>query len=888
MGLKEAQGGLTVEEAKQALQKFGFNELKEKKKTTVLDVFVRQFNNFIIYVLLAAAVISLLVGELVNFFVIVAIILFVVILGFIQEYRAEKTIAALKNFVKPTSRVLRSGAVQVVPGREIVPGDVILLETGDKVPADCKLLEIVGLKVDESMLTGESFPVEKKAGDEIYAGTSIVHGRCKALVTKTGMSTKLGSIAEMVQVEESETPLQRRINHLSKLLAGLALGVCLITFIVGLYRGAPLVDILIIAIALAVAAVPEGLALTLTLTLAFGMQKMAEHNAVMRKMLAVETLGSVTVIATDKTGTLTKNEMVVEQVYADGKVFKVTGEGYVPKGTFTLDGAEVDSTQQVGLTNLLRASALCTSASLEKKDNEWKGFGDPTEIAILVAAAKADQWKDDLETDYKLLEELVFSSESKVMTTIHADKANKGGKVAFMKGAPEVVIAKCKFIEKNGKIVKLTSAEAKKLLEINEGFSSNAFRSLAVAYAPVKTKKQLSSGLIFLGLVAMRDPPREEVLQAIAECKQAGIKVVMITGDNKDTAFAIGRQVGLTETVPASVLASLPLHLQKVMCDSVITGEELNSLSDADFAKIVNYVSIYARAAPEQKLRIVTALKQQGHIVAMTGDGVNDAPALKKADIGVAMGLKGTDVAKEASAMVLHDDNFATIVSAVRQGRTIYRNIEKFTSYLISRNFTEVILILLGLIFLGFDYLPLLALQILFINTFDEVIPAISLGLDPTRSEIMKQKPRNPSEQLLKKRNVAIILSTAAFIALSVFFVFLSSDPVGDIGKARTVVFASIISTILFIPLAFRSLHETVIDKNIFSNKLMVFGTISTFLVTVIAMYTPFFQEIFHLTPLGAMEWILPLSVGIATFAFVEIIKAVLRRFKTQMDETTY
>ncbi len=863
--------GLSTQEATELLKKHGSNKLEEKRRTTPLDIFTRQFNNFIVYILAAGAAISLTIGESTNFWAITGIISFVILLGFIQEYRAEKAMKALAKIVQPKSKAYRDGKLVEIPSSELVPGDVVELETGDKVPADAKALEITGLKVNESMLTGESEPVEKRENAEIYAGTQVVYGHCKALITNTGMSTKLGQIASLIQTIDEETPLQKRINQLSKHLALLALAACTLTFALGVAKGAPPVEILIIALALAVAAVPEGLPLTLTLTLAYGMKRMAEHNAIIRKMLAVETLGSVTVIATDKTGTLTKNEMTVEKIYTNGKIYTVTGAGYAPTGGIFSNDKKTDADE---IALLLQASALCNNASLSQVEGKWSVLGDPTEGALLAASAKAGYWKDDLQERYPRTKEIVFTSERKLMTTIH----KRGNSlISFSKGAPETVLEKCNYFQQNGKKEKLDKAKLNDIAKHNAEFSQAGYRTLAIAYSEDKNLRD-EMELTFLGLIAMRDPPREEVSQAIATCKQAGITVVMITGDNEETAKAIARSIGLMDKTYIETFKALRNDkLKRIVQDGVITGSELNTLTDDEFAQVVEGISVYGRAMPEQKLRILDAFKARGHIVAMTGDGVNDAPALRKADIGIAMGLKGTDVAKEASAMVLLDDNFSTIVEAVKQGRTIYSNIEKFTTYLISRNFTEVLLILLGIVFLGFQYLPLIALQILFINTFDEVIPALSLGLDPSREEVMKRKPRRPNEQILKKRNLALILATAAFIASAAFTVFMASNPAEDLEKARTLTFATIISTILFIPFAFRSLEEPLTKMGFTSNKLMLVGTASTFAVTVAAMYVPLFQKIFHLTPLTPVEWLLPLAAGIAAMLFIELAKALTK-----------
>jgi len=877
--LKISKNGLIEEEAEKRLEKYGFNELKEKRKTTPLKVLLRQFANFIVWVLLAAAIISFFIGEILSFWVISFIIGFVILLGFIQEYKAEKAVEVLKKIIQPMTKVLRDGKVREILTKEVVPGDILLLETGDKIPADAKIFEIIGLRVDESALTGESAAVEKKESDLIFAGTQIVHGKCKALVTATGMQTKLGKIAGMIQDVEEKTPLQIKIDHLAKSLAIIALVACVFTFTLGLLKGAPIAGILLIALALAVAAVPEGLPLTLILTLAYGMHRMTKNNAIIRKMLGVETLGSTTVICTDKTGTLTKNEMTMEKIFVDDKIFNVTGVGYEPKGEFFIGGKKIDVVKEKNLNLLLKAAILCNNAVLEEMKGKWGIIGDPTEASLVVAGAKANLWGDDLEREYQRIEEILFTSERKLMTTI----LQKGKeKIAFSKGAPEIVLKKCRFIEKNGRTEKLRKDDVNRILKVNSDFASSAFRVLSIAYKEVSgpsTPENVEKDLVFLGLVAMIDPPREEVKEAIGTCKKAGIKVVMITGDNEETAKAIAKGIGLFDEDENKKFDKIKDEkIRKIVEDGTITGSELDELNEKELESIVEDIEIYARMMPEQKLRIVNALKKKGHIVAMTGDGVNDAPALKKADIGIAMGIKGTDVAKESSVMVLQDDNFATIVEAVRGGRTIYENIEKFTCYLISRNFTEVILILLGIILLGFEFLPLLALQILFINTFDEIMPSIGLGLDPIRKGIMSKKPRSPTENILKKRNLILIICVAVFMAVASFLVFISNNPSTDIEKARTLTFATIVSIILFVPFAFRSLDESIFKVGILTNKLLIAGVFVTFLLTLSVMYIPFFQKVFELTTLSLSDWIIPLLVAFATLIFAEIIKVVTKK----------
>jgi P-type Ca2+ transporter type 2C len=872
--LESSPEGLSNEEAAERLERYGPNQLEEKNKVTPFKVFVRQLANVIVWVLAAAAVIALLAHEVINFWAIIGIILFVILMGFLQEYKAEKAMEALQKFVQPITRVRREGTLKEIPSKDVVPGDVLVLESGDMVPADALVMEMIGLRMEEAALTGESVPVSKEKDEMIFAGTQIVHGKCSALVISTGMETKLGEIAGLVQQEEETTPLQEKITKLARTLATIALIASVVTLATGIFKGAPVAEMLLIAIALAVAAVPEGLPLTMTITLANGMRHMAQHNAIVRKMLGVETLGSTTVICTDKTGTLTRNEMTVRKIVLPGRELDVTGEGYVPLGELLSDDTPLDIENDKGLELLLRAGALCNNAALEESNNEWKGIGDPTEIALVVAAAKGGIWKGKLDDEIPRLQEVIFTSERKMMSTLHNIQEQE---MAFTKGAPEMVLDRCTYIYGSSGIREFTEEDRQEILAKNQELAQKTYRVLALAYRPLNTKsEELEKDMTFLGLAAMLDPPREEAKKAIETCHRAGIKVVMITGDNQETAKAIAMEIGLSDGI-VSLNGITDEKVRRILADGAITGSELDELNDEEFSSVVEKVSIYARARPEQKLRIVKALQDRGHVVAMTGDGVNDAPALHKADIGISMGIKGTDVARGASVMVLQDDNFATIVEAVKMGRGIYANIEKFTTYLVSRNFTEMMLILITIALLGFEYIPLLALQILFINMFNEVVPAISLGLDPVRDNIMDKRPRDPKEEILGKRNMTLVISTAVTMSIVAFLVFMLADPFTDVQKARTLTFVTIVSMALFVPNAFRSLDESAIKMGLFSNRLMLGGMLITFLLIVGVVYIPLFQMVFELTPLSLGDWVMPIGAAFLTLLIVEGIKFVTR-----------
>jgi Ca2+-transporting ATPase len=621
----------------------------------------------------------------------------------------------------------------------------------------------------------------------------------------------------------------------------------------------------------------------MTITLANGMRHMAQQNAIIRRMLGVETLGSTTVICTDKTGTLTRNEMTLRKIILPGRDISVTGKGYEPIGELLYGGSSVDIETEKGLELLLRAAVLCNNAALEELNNEWKGIGDPTEIALLVAAAKAGIWKGKLDDELPRVQEIIFTSERKMMSTVHTIQEKA---IAFTKGAPEMVVDRCTRIYSSSGVREFTEQDREEIAGKNHALAQETYRVLALAYRSIgDAGGELENDMIFLGLVALIDPPREEAKRSVGTCHKAGIKVVMITGDNQETAKAIAREIGLSDGT-VSLEGITDEKVRHILADGAITGSELDELSDEEFSSIVEKVNIYARARPEQKLRIINALQDRGHVVAMTGDGVNDAPALRKADIGIAMGIKGTDVAREASVMVLQDDNFSTIVEAVKMGRGIYSNIEKFTTYLVSRNFTEIMLILITIALLGFNYVPLLALQILFINMFNEVVPAISLGMEPVSDNIMSRKPRDPGEEILGRRNLTLVISTALTMSIVSFLVFLLADPFADVQKARTLTFVTIVSMALFVPNAFRSLEGSAINRGFFSNRPMLIGMLITFLLILCVVYIPILQLVFGLTPLSLMDWVLPLGAAFLTLLIVEGIKFVMRGGKKEADVT--
>lgn len=867
--LKSSSKGLTSEEAKRKLEEYGPNELKERKRVTPLQIFFRQFKDIFVIMLLTATAISFLIGETVDAITIAAIVILNSIVGFVQEYRSEKAMEAMKKLTAPKARLVRDGQEVVIPAKEVVPGDFVIFEAGDRIPADGRLLEVVDLKTDEAVLTGESTPVNKELGvldektpvadrkNSVFMGTHITYGRGTAMITSTGMSTEFGKIAEMVQaVEEEETPLKKKLASFAKKLGIIIVVVCAIIFILELYeifvlRATTSSDALknIItafetSVALAVSAVPEGLPAVVTISLALGARELAKRSAIIRKLASAETLGATTVICSDKTGTLTKGEMTVRKIYANDRIVDVTGVGYESKGEFLGNGARIEPKKDNTLDMLLKASLLCTNAHYDGK----KVIGDTTEGALIVAAAKAGMTKEIIEQAYARVHEVPFTSERKRMTTVH--KTSEGRILAFIKGAPEVILERSTHVLKNDKAEKISTKERKKIMETNEKMASDALRVLGVAYKELPgndpsnlDEDYVEKGLTFVGLTGMIDPPREEAKDANQKCLQAGIKTVMITGDHRLTAVAIAKELGMLRS------------------DMVLTGEELDEMRDEEFEKIVEDVAVYARVSPEHKTRIVGALKKKGHIVAMTGDGVNDAPALKQSDIGVAMGITGTDVTREAADMVLADDNFATIVNAVEGGRNIYDNIRKFSFFLLRSNFDELLVIgtfaLLGL------ELPLSAGMILWINLVTDGGPALALTMDPPEEDVMKRSPRNPNEGILYGR-IAAILATfvTQFLGTGVLFYVAYYVWGRPLGEAQAMAFVQATLQELVIVWNCRSERHNAFKVGFTSNKLLLIAVVISALLTILIPYI----GLFGTAPLDPMDWAIVLPFSLTGF----------------------
>ncbi len=852
--------GLTTVAAKKRLKEHGPNELEQKEETTPLDVLMDQFKeNVLIWILIVAAVASFAAGEMAEFYFVVTIIGIVAFMGFFQEWKAEEAMKELAKMATPSVKVYRDGEIADIPGKELVPGDLLKLEMGGKVPTDAKVIESNNLKVDESILTGESESVSKEKGDEIYSGTVISRGRCEAKVIGTGMKTKLGEIAGELQKESIETPLQRKSKDLAKKVGYLAIIASVMLFLIGIGVGVERTLIITVTIAVAVAVVPEALPLTMTLTLSLGMKSMAKNKAVVKKMLAVEGLGSTTVICTDKTGTLTKNEMTVKRIWAGGEEYEVQGSGYSMEGDILKDGKSADIDANCALDILVKGAALCSNASVNFKDDEV--HGEPTEAALVTLVQKTKYDFKELRDKYTRSHEIQFNSDRKRMTTVH-DSSDWEAPHAFMKGAPEVVLDRCTHVLENGEPISLNEDKKKNILKKNTDYARDALRVLAFAYS---TNSSLSSQedevekeMTFVGLTGIMDPPREEVPEAIRKCKDAGIRVKMVTGDNRDTAMAIAEMIGLTDN------------------KRVVTGDEIDDMTEEELREIIKDVDIYARTHPGNKLQIVRALQSNGEIVAMTGDGVNDAPAVNHADIGIGMGIKGTDVTKEASDIILQDDNFSTIEKAIEEGRRIYDNIEKFVTFLLSRNFTEVILIASVLaLFRDFALLPLLGMQILFLNMIGQVGPGLGLGVDPASDDLMKRPPRDPSSELLNRRNLFMISTMAVAMVCMASISYLYGLRNGSIELARTMTFTSISVMIMVNAYNFRSLDKSILRFNPLENKWIILSTLVTAPLVLLTLYLPVLRDMFGHVPLGTNGWLIAAGTGLATMFLLEVVKRV-------------
>lgn len=849
-----SEKGLSSEEASRRLNRYGTNEIQEAPSVPWWRMLLGQFNSPVIWILVGAVVVSILIGEVVDAIVVAVILVLNAVLGFFQEYRAEKAIDALKRMASLKAVVLRDGKEQKIDASLLVPGDIILLETGEKVPADSRIISCMNLETQEASLTGESTPVSKEARDManeasiadqhnmVFSGTIITRGHGRALVCGTGMNTQIGKIANLIQTTKTEdTPLQKQLAKLGNWLGVLVVTICAIVLLASwlAHEGTP-IELFFTAVALAVAAIPEGLPAVVTISLSLGVRRMVSRNALVRHLPSVETLGCTTVICSDKTGTLTHNEMTVKRVFVSGKDVSVEGSGYRPQGSFSVPKEELEF--------LLKIGALNNDADIDK--DKWSCIGDPTEGCLITSAMKAGLDKALLEKQFPRIDEIPFDSSRKRMTTVHkaGDKT-----VAYVKGAPDLLLMQCNRIWVGGRIVKMTQKHRESVLKKNEEYAKSAMRVLGFAFKELKKgekKENWEKCLVFVGLQAMIDPPREEARSSIAKCVAAGIRVVMVTGDLKATAEAIGKELGME--------------------GRSMTGAELENMSADELAKVVDDIVIYARVNPEHKLKIVAALKARGHVVAMTGDGVNDAPALKKADIGIAMGITGTDVAKEASEMILTDDNFTSIVNAIEEGRGIYDNIRKFVNYLLSCNVGEVLVIFIGAL-LGLP-LPLVAVQLLWMNLVTDGLPAIALGIDPVSPDAMKRPPRKLGDRILSKGMSINIFTTGAIICaatLLMYYVGLQES----VEMGRSMAFTTLVLLELVRLQIIRSSYHT----SIFSNKWLLFSVALSLGLQMLVIYTPL-STFFRTVPLGSFEWLWMGGVLVGVMVIGTAVTALIKR----------
>jgi Ca2+-transporting ATPase len=897
--------GLTSEEVARRFTECGPNELDEPPRPTIWRMLLEQFNNFIVIVLIVASIVSALLGDYIEASAILAIVLLNAVLGVVQERRAEEALAALRRLAAPEAHVIRDAHRQTVPARELVPGDVVLLEVGNYIPADLRLLETVNLKIEEAALTGESVPVAKDArvvltmdeslGDRrntAFSGTLVSYGRGKGIVISTGMHTQIGMIAAMLQsVHEEPTPLQRRLDQLGKFLGWAALGICGIVFLLGWVRGVPPLDMFLVAVSLAVAAVPEGLPAVVTITLAFGMREMIQRHALIRRLSSVETLGSTTVICSDKTGTLTQNQMTVTQLWVDGVTFGVTGSGYEPVGDFRIDGVTVDLKDYPASTTALWVAALANDAEFEigdegDGDERLRVVGDPTEAALIVAAAKAGTDRDVLERAYPRIDEIPFDSDRKRMTTVHKIKSPEPGdaspfydtrlrewEVAAIKGAPDVILDLCtSYQQMDDRSAPLTDEMKSAILAANAAMARQALRVIAVAFRVERqvsedtTPEEVEQDFTFVGLLGMIDPPRTQVKPAIEKARRAGIRTLMITGDYPDTARAIGEEIDLFE----------PDH-------QVITGVSMQQMDDQTLRREVMRNDVFARVSPEHKVRIVDALKLNRQIVAMTGDGVNDAPALKRADIGVAMGITGTDVAKETADMVLTDDNYASIVAAVEQGRVIYANIRKFVFYLLSCNLAEIAVIFIAIL-AGLPS-PLTPIQLLWLNLITDGAPALALGMERGDPDTMSRKPRPPSESIINREmwiRIGIQTVAIAAVTLAAYWIGLGIDR-GHTQLAGTMAFVTLSFSELLRAFTARSDHYPLFRIGVFGNVWMVYAVASSLALLLLVIYLPFMQSVFNTIPLTLSHWEVVLPLLVVPAAVAEASKWVINRLSSRI-----
>ena len=872
--------GLTSDEAAKRLEKFGPNVIESSNKKSLAKKIIEQIADPMVILLVLASIVSAFTGDTVEAVIIIAIVVINAIMSIIQEGRAEDSVAALQKMSSPEATIIRDGGRKKVKAEELVPGDIVIIETGDIIPADMRLLESSNLQIDESSLTGESVAVEKDSSVEFdsevgigdrdnfaFSSSIVTYGHGKGLVTATGSETEIGKIATSLEsVEAKDTPLQKQLKKLSKLLAILVVIVCILVFVVGYFRSnMDMLENFMVAVSLAVAAIPEGLTAVVTIVLSIGMNRMAERKAIVKNLLSVETLGSTTVICSDKTGTLTQNEMTITKVYTNGDEFEVEGSGYEPKGDIRdASGEVINDHDQIKL--LMTIASLCNDANLIRENDTYKITGDPTEGAMLTFSEKWNINQENLNEKHPRLEEIPFDSTRKMMTTFHEmDGKNYG----YTKGAPDVVIEKCSKTLVNGEIVDFTDDLKKKALEVNTSLASQALRVMAYSFKPMETldteitSENIEHDMVFVGLTGMIDPPRPEAKAAVKECHASGIDVVMITGDYFETALAIAKELGIATSR-----------------DQAMQGSDLNDKTEAEIREIVKTKRIFARVSPENKVQLVKALQQNGEIVAMTGDGVNDAPAIKNADIGISMGITGTDVAKDTADMILVDDNFATIVNAVEEGRVIFSNIKKFVSFLLSCNIAEVLIVFLSILF-GLPS-PLTPIQLLWLNLVTDAFPALALGVEPAEPGIMEEDPRDPNSSIISGRTRTDLIAQSIFITVAVlaaYVVGLKFIFPDSIEGAHTMVFATLITSELLRAFSIRSNKFTLKELGFGSNPQLIKATLLSFALLLLVMYVPVLRDLFEVVSL-TWEWLPVLALALIPLVLGEVAKVIRRNNK--------
>lgn len=896
--LNASYEGLTVTEAEKRLQEYGPNEIDKGKGVSKLDILIAQIKNPLVYVLLVAAGISIISAHYFDAIVIGVIIIVNSLIGFTQEYRAEEALEALMSAAAPEAEVVRKPEGKKdflelrIPTSGLVPGDVILLNEGTKVPADCRLIEAYNLDVDEAMLTGESLSVSKSTqvikGEQavadrknlVYSGTVITRGRGRAIVYATGANTEMGEIAILIRdTEKAVSPIRVQTEILGKTLGILALVVAIITVIIGLLTALELREIFMFALADAVSTIPEGLPAVMSITLAIGVNRMAKQNAIIRRLPAVDTLGAASVICSDKTGTLTTNKMTVQEVHTGNKDFRVTGTDYHPQGDFLINDQSIDPCSDIDLTMALTIGSLCNNARLFHADgtDDWEIRGDPTEAALIVAATKADCFKETLEKQFERIDEIPFSSNSKFMVTFNREDANSVN--TFIKGAPEVILAKCKYIQVEGEIHELTSEKRQLIDDMNHQMADKALRVLGLAFKIIpeeqieemkeKLEKGSDSDLVFVGLTGMMDPPRPEVFDAIKRCKRAGVRVIMATGDHQVTARAIADEIGLLSER-----------------DRVVTGAEMDNLDDEELDAILEETSVFARVAPEHKHRLVGSLQRHGYVVAMTGDGVNDAPALQAAEIGVAMGISGTDVTKETAEMILTDDNFASIVNAVEEGRYVFTNVRKVVKFLLSTNFGEDLTLLLSLILFVGQGLIMSPVQILWVNLVTDGILDVTLAMEPKEKDLMNEPPRNRNARIINREILINIMIVGLVMTAGTLFMYYRFIDV-DRAYRQTVVFTTLAMFQVFNALNCRSRSQSLFAMPFFSNPYLLVAIVTSVVLQFLAINVPFMQTLLGTATISLRDWGLIFLVTVTIFIVDEIRKFVQRKVKMARAQVT-